>query len=167
MVLLEAPKQRRRNHPLRSSTTSMLVLWSPRLTRSPLEFRPVFLTGRRTTAPRSWQSRLGSTPSSRCQTTVPASPAVSLLSTTPLSPRKSRCTAELTPLHLWLAWRSLTLVPHRPSSGATYWIACSRWRHHPSRANGNALLDRGVVWRIYPSANFDERPPVRPTFSSR
>ena len=44
-----------------------------------------------------------------------------------------------------VAWRSLTLVPHRHSSDATYRIACSRWGQHPSRASGDALLVPGVV----------------------
>ena len=44
-----------------------------------------------------------------------------------------------------VAWRSLTLVPHRHSSDATYRIACSRWGQHPSRASRNVLLVPGVV----------------------
>ena len=43
------------------------------------------------------------------------------------------------------SWRSLTMVPHKLSSDPTYWIACSQWERHPSRASGNALLVPGVV----------------------
>ena len=68
-----------------------------------------------------------------------------IISTTPLSPRKSRFTLELTSSRPMVAWRSLTLVPHRPSSDATYWMACSRWGQHPSRASGYVLLVSGVV----------------------
>ena len=53
-------------------------------------------------------------------------------------PRRLRFTVELTPSRPMVAWRSLTLVPHRLSSDATYCIACSRWGQHPSRARGNA-----------------------------
>ena len=81
-------------------------------------FRPVFLTRRRTAAPRSWLSRLGSTPPSRYQNITPALSAVSLLSTTPLLPRSLRFTVELTPSRSMVAWRSLALVPHRLSSNA-------------------------------------------------
>ena len=75
--------------------------------------------------------------------------------------------AELTLSRLLVAWRSSTLVPHRPSSGARCWIACSRWGPHPSRANENVPLDPMGVWRICPSANFDKRPPERLFFSRR
>ena len=44
--------------------------------------------------------------------------------------------------------------PHGPSLGATCWIACSRWRSHPSRAKGNALLDPGVVLANLPLCKF-------------
>ena len=52
--------------------------------------------------------------------------------------------AEPTLWRLWVAWRSSTLAPRRPSV-ATCWIACSRWRPHSTRASGNALLDHGVA----------------------
>ena len=108
-------------------------------------FRPVFLTRRRTEAPMSWLSRLGSTPPSRYQNMAPVSSAASLLSTMPLSPRRLRFTVALTPSRRMVAWRSSILVPHRISSDATYWIACFRWGQHPSRARGNTLLVPGVV----------------------
>ena len=38
---------------------------------------------------------------------------------------------------------------------------CSRRGQHPSRANGNALLDPGEVLASLPLSNFDESPPVR------
>ena len=56
-----------------------------------------------------------------------------------------RFTAELTPSRVFAARHSSTLVPHRPSSCATYWISCSRSGSNPSRANGNAPLDPVVV----------------------
>ena len=122
------------NSTLRPRTTELmrfpqrrLVLWlwlalAQVLLRS---FRPVFLRARQTTAPRFWLSHLGLTPPSHYLNTAPASSVVSSLSTTPLPPRRPRFTAELTLSRPLVAWRSLTLVPHRPSSDATYWIACS------------------------------------------
>ena len=79
---------------------AQVILWS---------FRPVFLTHRQTTAPRSWLSRPEFTPRSCYQNTAPASSAGSLPSTTPLSPRRPRFTVELTPSRLLVACRSLTL----------------------------------------------------------
>ena len=108
-------------------------------------FGLVYLKRRRTAIPTSWLSCLGSTPPSCYQNMSPASLVVSLPSTTPLLPRRLRFTVELTPSRPMVAWRSLTLVPHRLSSDATYWIACSRWVQHRSRASGNALLVPGVV----------------------
>ena len=61
-------------------------------------------------------------------------------------PQRMRFTVELTPSRPMAAWRSLTLAPHRLSSDATYWIACSRWGQHPSRASRDALLVCGVVF---------------------
>ena len=116
-------------------------------------FRPVFLTRRRTAAPRSWLSRLEPSPLSRYQKMAPASSTVSLLSTTPLLPRRLRFTVELTPSRPMVAWRSLTLVPHRPSSDATYWIACSRWGRHPFRASRIAPIVLGVVLPNLPLCN--------------
>ena len=131
-------------HEISPSTPRPLAL--VRACLGPLsEFLACFLTRQRTAAPRSWLSRLGSTPPSRCQNMAPASSVVSLLSTTLLSPRRSRSTVELTSSRPMVAWRSLTLVPLRPSSDATYWIACSWWGQHPLRASGNALLILGVV----------------------
>ena len=90
-------------------------------------FRPVFLTRRRTAAPRSWMSRLGSclgsTPPSRDQNMAPASSGVSILSSTPRLSRRLRFTVELMPSRPMVAWRSLTLVSHIPSSNATYLIS--------------------------------------------
>ena len=103
-------------------------------------FRPVFLMRWRLAAPRSWLSHLESSPPSRYQNVAPASSAVSLLSTTPLLPRRLPFTVELTPSGPMIAWRSLTLVPHRLSSDATYWIACSRSGRHPLRASGIVTL---------------------------
>ena len=111
----------------------------------PSEFRHVFLTHRRTTAPRSWLSHLVSTFPSRCQNTAPVSSVASLRSTMLLSPRRWLLTAELTPSRFLVALRSLTLVPHILSSGTTCWVACSRWGPRPPRANGNAFLAPGVV----------------------
>ena len=108
-------------------------------------FRPVFLTRRRTAAPKSWMSRLESTPPLRDQNMAPASSAVSLLSMTALLPRRLRFTVELTPSRPLVAWRSLTLVPHRLLSDTTYWIAFSRWGRHLLRASGIAPLVPGVV----------------------
>ena len=130
-------------------------------------FRPVFLTRRRTAAMRSWLLRLGRPLPRTVQNMAPASSAVPLLSMTPLLPRRLRFTVELMPSRLIVAWRSLALVPHRLSPDATYWIACNRWEQQPSRASGDAFFALGWVWQICPSANFDEHPPVRPTFSIR
>ena len=108
-------------------------------------FRPVFLARRRTAVPRSWLSRLESSPPSFYQNMTPASSTVSLLSTTPILPLRLRFTVELTQSCPMVGWRSLTLVPHRLSSDATYWIACSRWGRHPLRASGIAPLVAGVA----------------------
>ena len=134
------------------------------LPRSSFSLRPVFLTLWRTTAPRFWLSRLVSTPPSRSQNTTPVSSVASLRSTALILRRRSGFTADLTLSHLLVAWRSSTLVPHRPSPGATCWIECFRSGPHASRF---ALLDPRLFLTICPSANFDESPPERPFFSKR
>ena len=103
-------------------------------------FPPVFLTRRRTATPTSWLSRLGSTPPSRYQNMVPASSAVSLLSTTPLLPRRLQFTVEPTSSRPTVTWRSLTLVPHRLSSNA--FEAASRARSFAS----SRITRRSKAW---------------------
>ena len=114
---------------LTSRLASSAALWlCPALAQVLLRIvRPVFLTRRRTAAPRSWLSRLRLTPPLRYQNMAPALLAVSFLSTMPLSLRRSRFTAELTPSRPMVAGCSLTLGPHRPLSDATHCITCCRW----------------------------------------
>ena len=84
------------------------------------EFSTCFCDARRKAAPSSWLSRLESSPLSRSQNMALASSTVALLSTTPLLPRRLRFTVELTQSRPMVAWRCLTLVPHKRFSDATY-----------------------------------------------
>ena len=122
-----------------------LGLWRTRARVFLQSFRVVLLTRRRRAVPTSRLSRLGSIPPWRYQNMALASSAVSVLSATPRLPRGLRFTVDITPSGLMVAWSSLTLVPHRPSSDATYWISYSRWGQLPSRASENALVVPGVV----------------------
>lgn len=115
------------NYSLRPRVTEFMIfsqrrlalrLWPAHARVLLRSFQPVFLTRRRTTAPTFGLSRLVSTPPSRCQNTAPASSVAPSRSTTLILARRSRITVELTLSHLLVAWRSSTLVPHRPSSGA-------------------------------------------------
>ena len=127
----------------------------------------IFLTRQLITAPRSWPSHLVLTPPSRCQNKAPASSGAPLPSMTHILPPKSRFTVEPAPMHLLVASRFSTLAPHRPFSGAMYWIACSPLgRRHP-RARRKAPRDLGEGLANGPPPNFDEHTSKRPVLPSR
>ena len=133
----------------------------------PLEFSTFFSDAPADHSPEVLLSPLVSTPPSRCQNTAPASSGAILPSTTPLLQTTSRFTfiAKLAFLQLLVAWRFLTLAPHRLSFDEMFWIACVRLMRYPSRTSRNAPSFLGGVWRIGPSENFDECAPERPILS--
>ena len=88
------------------------------------DFRTVFPARRRTTVPRSWLSRLGSTSPSRCQNTAADLSAAPLLDDA-IFTTKIAVHGGVNALAPFRYVAFLDTGSHRPSSGAIYWTACS------------------------------------------
>ena len=110
-------------------------------------FQPVFLTPRRTKAPRSWPSRLVSTPTSRCQNTHGLCLVGGIITlddaffTTEIVVYSGA--NALTPFGCVAFLDTASPQTFIRRDGLDSMLSVGA---HPPRANGHALLDPGVVF---------------------